>query len=128
MRDLTKYRLELAKERIDVSKSMLDSGHYKDSINRSYYAIFSATRALLAEDGVDFKKHSAVISYFRKNYIKTRIFDTKFSKYIGDAFNMRNDCDYEDFVITSKKEAEEQHNNAVEFYETVKKFLESTRD
>ena len=67
MRDLTKYRLELAKERIEISKFMIDNGHYKDSVNRSYYSIFSAIRALLAEKEVDFKKHSAVISYFRLN-------------------------------------------------------------
>ena len=124
MLDLTKYRLDLAKERAEISKIMLDEGHYRDSVNRSYYAIFSAIRALLAENRVDFKKHSAVIGYFRKNYIKTGIFDVKFSKYVGDAFNLRNDCDYEDFIFASREEAETQYNHAVEFYEAVKNYLE----
>ena len=124
MRDLTKYRLDLAKERFEISKIMLDAGHYRDSINRSYYSIFTAVRALLAENEVDFKKHSAVISYFRQHYIKTGIFDVKFSKYIGDAFNFRNDCDYGDFIFVSREEAENQYNHAVEFYEAVKNFLE----
>ena len=88
MLDLTKYRLDLAKERAEISKIMLNEGHYSDSVNRSYYAIFSAIRALLAENRIDFKKHSAVIGYFRKNYIKTGIFDVKFSKYVGDAFTL----------------------------------------
>ena len=118
------FNLKLAEERLRASKTLLDSDFFADSVNRSYYAIFYSARALVAKDNLDFSKHSAVISYFRKKYVKTRIFDTKFSKYIGDAFDMRNDCDYEDFVITSKKEAEEQHNNAVEFYEAVKNFLE----
>ena len=125
MRDLTKYRLELAKERIEISKFMIDNGHYKDSVNRSYYSIFSAIRALLAEKEVDFKKHSAVISYFRLNYIKTEIFDKKLSDYVGSAFNTRNDCDYEDFVFISREEAETQYLHAVEFYEVIKKYLES---
>lgn len=127
LRDLTKYRIELAKERFEISKSLLDDGHYKDSINRSYYSIFSAVRALLAEEEVDFKKHSAVIGYFRKNYIKTGIFDKKFSSYIGSAFDTRNDCDYEDFVFISKVEAETQYNRAVEFYEAVKNYLENLK-
>lgn len=127
LRDLTKYRIELAKERFEISKSLLDDGHYKDSINRSYYSIFSAVRALLAEEEVDFKKHSAVIGYFRKNYIKTGIFDKKFSSYIGSAFDTRNDCDYEDFVFISKAEAETQYNRAVEFYEAVKNYLENLK-
>lgn len=125
LRDLTVYRLDIAKHRIEVSKSLLDDGHYQDSINRSYYAIFTAVRALLAEEKIDFKKHSAVISYFRKNYIKTGIFDVKFSDYIGKAFEWRNDCDYEDFFFVSREETETQYNHAIEFYEAVKNYLEN---
>lgn len=66
MRDLTKYRLETAQERLEVSNEMLESGRFKISIINSYYAIFNAVRALLSERKVDFKKHSAVISYFRR--------------------------------------------------------------
>lgn len=64
----------------------------------------------------DFSKHSAVISYFRQHYIKTGIFDVKFSKYIGDAFTLRNDGDYTYFFETDKSDAELQYNQAVEFF------------
>lgn len=124
MNKYTKYRLELADERVEVSKIMLNDGHFRDSINRSYYAIFTAVRALLSERNIDFKKHSAVISYFRREYIKTGVFDVKFSDYIGGAFEFRNDCDYEDFVFASREEAEEQYQHAVEFVEAVKNYLE----
>ena len=126
MRDLTKYRLDRATEFLSASKIMLENNCLKDSINRSYYAIFTTIRALLAENELDFKKHSAVISYFRQHYIKTKIFDVKFSQYVGNAFEIRNNCDYEDFYIVSREDTETQYNNAVEFYETVKNFL--TRD
>ena len=128
MLDLTKYRLERATEFLSASKIMLENNCYKDSINRSYYAIFTTIRAILAENEVDFKKHSAVISYFRQHYIKTKIFNVKFSQYVGDAFEIRNNCDYEDFYIASREDAETQYNNAVEFYEAVKNFLESARN
>lgn len=49
-----------------------------------------------------------------------------FSKYVGDAFEIRNNCDYEDFYMVSREDAETQYNNAVEFYDAVKNFL--TRD
>lgn len=125
MRDLTKYRLDSAEERLQESKALLDTKGFGGSLNRSYYAIFTAVRALLAEEEIDFKKHSAVISYFRQHYIKTKIFDDKFSNYIGDAFETRNNSDYADFFIASRKDAETQYNNAVEFYEAVKNYLES---
>ena len=127
MRDLTKYRLERTEEFLQDSKFMFENKSYKTAINRSYYAIFTAVRALLAEEEKDFKKHSAVMGYFRKNYIKTGIFETRFSDYIGDAFEVRNDCDYEDFYIASREEAETQYLHAVEFYEAIKNYLEKLK-
>lgn len=117
------FNLQWAEERLTASKKLLDENLFVDSINRSYYAIFYSARALVAKDGEDFSKHSAVMSYFRKNYVKTGMFDVKFSDYIGDAFNMRNDGDYSYFFVGDKEDAETQYNHAVEFYETVKNFL-----
>ena len=124
MRDLTRYRLDAAAERLEVALKLIVDGHYRISISNSYYAIFSAVRALLSERHIDFKKHSAVISYFRREYIKTGELDVKFSSYIGDAFKARQYSDYEDFFIASSKEAEEQYQHAVEFVEAVKVYLE----
>ena len=126
MRDLTKYRLETAKERLEVSAEMIETGRYKISITNSYYAIFNLMRALLSERKIDFKKHSAVISYFRREYVKTAVFDVKFSDYVGEAFISRQYSDYGDFVVVSKEQAEIQYQHAVEFYEAVKNFLEET--
>lgn len=64
MDDLVQYRLDTAKEKLKSARILLDSDQLKDSVGRSYYAIFSAVRAVLARDGVDFSKHAGVISYF----------------------------------------------------------------
>ena len=55
----------MAKERLHSSKILLEAGSYKDSIGRSYYAMFTAVRALLAVEGQDFSKHAGVIAYFQ---------------------------------------------------------------
>ena len=128
MRDLTKYRLEAAVERLAVSKNLAEDGHYKISVTNSYYAIFNAVRALLSERYVDFKKHSAVISYFRREYVKTGLFDVKFSDYIGGAFSARQYSDYADFFVVSREQAEEQYQHAVEFVEVVKIYLGAEND
>lgn len=41
---------------MESAKLLLDVGKYKDSIGRSYYAIFTAVRAVLANDKIDFSK------------------------------------------------------------------------
>lgn len=122
-KELMRYRLDMAKERLESAKLLLDNGNYKDSIGRSYYAIFTAVRALLAVDGVDFSKHTGVISYFQKEYIKTKIFEVKYSKYISQAFQIRNNTDYADFYIVSCDDAKEQYERALEFYEAIEKYL-----
>lgn len=124
MDDLIKYRIATAEEKLRSAKILLDAGQYKDSIGRSYYVIFSSIRAVLAERNVDFSKHAAVIAYFQKEYIKPRVFDVKYSKYVQQAFQIRNSCDYDDFFIASRTDAVEQYNRAEELLYAVKQYID----
>ena len=121
--ELMNYRMEMAKERLDSAHILLEDHNFKDSIGRSYYAMFTAVRAILALDGVDFKKHAGVISYFQKEYIKTGVFEVRYSKYLSQAFQIRNNTDYADFFIVSKEDADEQYARAKDFYEMIKNYL-----
>lgn len=120
---LQTYRLNAAEERLASAAILLETGQYKDSIGCAYYAMFTAARAILAKDGVDFSKHVGVISYFQKNYIKTGHFDKKYSKYLSQAFQIRNNVDYTDFFIVAKQDTEEQMEKANAFLEAVKLYL-----
>ena len=51
--DLSKYRMEKAKEYLEASELMFKNGKFSQSLNRSYYAIFHAVRVLLAIDRFD---------------------------------------------------------------------------
>ncbi len=123
MDDLIQYRLDSAHEKLKSSKLLLDAGLYKDSVGRSYYAVFSSIRAVLALKQVDFSKHAGVIAYFQKEFIKTGIFDKKYSKYIQQAFQIRNNCDYDDFFVVSKQDAEEQYKKATEILYTIENYI-----
>lgn len=125
---LSEYRLQTALEKIDSSKLLLEQQKYKDAANRAYYAMFHAVRALFALEGVDFKKHSGVISYFRHNYIAAGIFDKNMSDMIGNAFLVRNQSDYEDFYIISKAQATEQYENAKLFCYAIEKYLKDKKE
>ena len=57
--------------------------------------------------------------------MKTKIFDVKYSKYLQSAFQIRNVCDYDDFFIASKQDAEVQVACAKEFFYIVKEYLKS---
>ncbi len=128
MDDLVKYRLASAKEKLTSAKVLLEAGLYKDSVGRSYYAIFSAIRAVLATRQVDFSKHAGVISYFQKEFIKSEVFDRKYAKYLQKAFQIRNGCDYDDFFIVSKQDAEEQYIRATEMLAVIEEYIGRSRN
>ncbi len=121
--ELIQYRLDTAKEKLRAAKVLLDSENYKDSVGRSYYAMFSAVRALLAKDNVDFARHSGVIAYFQREYVKTEKIEKKYSKYLSEAFQVRNNCDYADFYLIVKEDAAEQSQRAEEFINAIEAYL-----
>ncbi|MCD7980748.1 MAG: HEPN domain-containing protein [Clostridiales bacterium] len=47
-----------------ASEENLKAGQYRTSMNRSYYAVFHAMRAVNVLDGFDSSKHSGVIAHF----------------------------------------------------------------
>ncbi|MCQ2440698.1 MAG: HEPN domain-containing protein [Clostridia bacterium] len=122
---LSKYRMEKADECLSSAKHLLEIDDYSATANRSYYAVFHTIRAIMTLDGEDRKKHSGVISYFLENYIKTGIFEKKYSYVIKSAFDVRQESDYEDFFIISKSDVQEQIKNVAEFIDATKKYLEN---
>jgi len=124
LRDLALYRLEKAKSDLNASKKTLELEMYDTAANRSYYAIFHAARAVLALNGEDYKKHSGVISNFQKNYIKTGVLEKNLSNIIKLAFDIRNECDYEDFYIISRDDVIRQVAEAGIFLSHIEEYLE----
>lgn len=119
LKDLSDYRMEQAKRCIKSAKMLAEDDDYKGAANRSYYAMFHCMRSVLVLEGVDFSKHSGVLAYFRKQYIKTGVFDVELSDMIGEAFDIRNDSDYDDYYVISKRDVEEQIENAEKFYHVI---------
>lgn len=110
--ELSQYRLERAKEDFETAEANLKDGRLKASLNRSYYAIFHALRAVTILSGFDSSKHSGIISYFNRCYVKTGIFVGDLSELIKDASRMREKSDYQDFFIVSRSDVERQIDDA----------------
>jgi len=122
--DLARYRIKSSLEKIDSAKILFEKGNYKDSVSRSYYAMFTAARAILATKNLDSAKHSGIISLFNQNFVKTGIIEKQMSKILAEAKDMREESDYGDFVIVSKEEAERQLINSEKFVKKIKKTIE----
>lgn len=103
--DLSRYRMAKAKEDLDTARENLENGKYRASVNRSYYAIFHALRAVTALDHFDSGKHSGIIAFFNQHYVKTGIFDKDISKMVDSCYRMREKADYDDFYLVAKEDA-----------------------
>ena len=121
--DLSRYRLQKAKEMLASAKRDMGAEDYSSANNRAYYAIFHAMRAVLALDGEDYKKHSAVIARFTLNYLKPEILPREYSKLISNASLIRNRSDYEDFYICSVADTNALFTGAESFCAEVGKYL-----
>jgi len=78
--DLSNYSIAQAEETLRGSVVCFNNGLFKDSVNRSYYVVFYAVKAVLALDSVDFKWYKDAISYFNQYYIATEIFPKELGK------------------------------------------------
>lgn len=123
LKELAGYRLERAKEMLLSSENNLKIGEYKTSLNRSYYAVFHAMRSANALKGFDSSKHSGVIAFFTKEYLKTKILDRNLADVIKESSLCREKSDYDDFYIASHTEAEEQLKNAECFVQEIEKYV-----
>ncbi|RKI37689.1 HEPN domain-containing protein [bacterium D16-51] len=106
--DLSRYRLTQAEETLRSAVICFDNGLFKDSINRSYYVVFYAVKAVLALDSVDFKRHKDAVNYFNQYYIATEVFPKELGKRLGRSKRIREVSDYNDFYVASREEALEQ--------------------
>lgn len=123
IKELAKYRFEQALEDLDDAKICLNNGRYKLALNRAYYAIFHAMRAVNALDSFDSRKHSGVKAHFNQHHVKTGDFPKSSSKIVTGAYSLREHADYEDFYVASKEDAYEQTDNATIFIELVREYL-----
>lgn len=104
---------------------MLQSKDWDDSIGRSYYAIFTAARALLALKGLDSKKHSGVMALFNQHFIKNGPLDKEAYQILVEAMANRERADYGDYVSFGDEDALSQLNKAKSFLKKVEEVITS---
>lgn len=125
VKDLSQYRFSCAKENLEAAKVLMQVGQFKSSVNRSYYAVFHSLRSVTALDQFDSSKHSGVIAYFNRTYVKEGIFDKNISKLIDTCYRLREKADYQDFFLVSHEMAKEQLEKAEKILNFVEPYLKT---
>ena len=124
--DVVRHRLNVAKEDLDTAHLTFEAGQYRAANNRAYYSIFHTICAVLAKEGVAFKRHKDTLSYFNKNYVHTEIFPRELGRKIVKAEEIRHASDYDTFYIASKEVTAQQIETAAKILELAEQYLFTT--
>ena len=120
---LSKYRLNKARTVLKDAELLYNGGSYASSVNRSYYALFHCLRSVTALDNFDSSKHSGIIAFFNRTYIKTGIFAKDISKILDKSFRTREKADYEDFTDITEENAREQLENTKYVFKIIESYV-----
>lgn len=115
--------LERAVEALGVAQHLRESGHYPDAVSKTYYAMFYAATAALLTLDIRVSRHSAVIAAIGENLSKTRLIDPKHHRAFIDAFEERENADYNVFAVYESGEVDRRLSEAREFVEEMRRFI-----
>ena len=122
---LAKYRFQRVWRELAAVKEMLSGGMYEPSLNRSYYSIFHAMRAITVLEGFGAANMAGVIAYFNQNFIKTGIFAKETSKIIKISSIMKRQSGLFELLYLrgSKTQRASRLRGPKQFIEAVEKYL-----
>jgi len=115
MKSESRRLLDKAARAIRAAETLLREGDPDFAAGRAYYAMFYAAEALLFERGLQFRKHGAVHGAFGEHLVRSGILDTRFHRWLLDAFDVRIQGDYGVDAVVSLEEARAMIDQAAEF-------------
>ncbi len=123
--ELARYRLKQAEESIDEAAFLLQGKKSARSvINRAYYAMFYAVLALLIFEPYASSKHSGILGYFNRRFVKPGIFPEELGRVINKAFDLRQRGDYREYEELSYEQVRPFVDQSRFFVQGVKDYLE----
>ncbi len=118
-----KEEIKLAFEMFSDAQLMYREKRMKSAVNRLYYAMFHATKAILLLYGTDCQSHAGALSRFGEIIIRKGLLDEKFAKSLHRAYRLREKSDYSPTFKIEFKEVKKMMEEAEEFINTIIKFL-----
>lgn len=123
--ELIQYRLKQAAESLEEAEFLMSGKKSPRSIiNRAYYAMFYAVLALLVNEPYASSKHTGVLAYFNKNYIKNGLLPEALGRALNKAFELRQRGDYREYIELTHEQAEPFISEARSFIAAVQAHLD----
>ncbi|MBN1147318.1 MAG: HEPN domain-containing protein [Anaerolineales bacterium] len=124
---LIAFRLKQAHETLAEADALYQGSLWRGTINRAYYAMFYAVLALAVLRQQETSKHSGVVAFFDREFVKQGIFPRESSKVLHLAFDRRQANDYGEAFTVSQDEAKQALEDARGFVAAIRNFLDRNR-
>lgn len=121
--DNVNLRMKLAFEKLEVARDLIEAGHLNDAVNRAYYAMFYASKALLLAAGEDPHKHTGVVALFGARFVKAGLIDPRYGRALAIAKRLREECDYNERKRATPEEAQVVLEDAQAFVQQIERTL-----
>lgn len=120
---LIEYRIEKAKDTIKAAELLMENNLLSHAENRIYYAIFYIVSALALKYDFLTSKHMKLLGWFNKNFVFTGKVSIEMKNIYRDAFENRQESDYEDYKIFEIDEIRTHFNKMKQFVSTVEQLI-----
>jgi uncharacterized protein (UPF0332 family) len=120
---LINYRLEQAKETINLTRFLIDSRKLNVAVNRIYYGMYYVLTALALKHKFETSKHTQLIGWFNKHFVSENPENKNLGKILRNAYRNRTKGDYDAFVSFSLEEVEEMQQEMRVFIDQVEDFI-----
>lgn len=115
--------MDQARDRAELARVALASGHLEGAVSTAYYAMLYAARAALSERDEYARTHSGTWHLFHERYVTTGAFDQHLHAMAHDAQRTREEGDYE-AVTPDRGEAQRIVAGAADYIAAVEHMLE----
>jgi len=87
--------------------------------------MFYGIMALLIFEPFSSSKHSGVLSYFNRRFIKEGVFDKELGRWVNKAFELRQRGDYREYFEVTKEQADDLVQKTGQFVSIVRSYLDT---
>jgi uncharacterized protein (UPF0332 family) len=123
---LIDYRLDQARNTISEVNTLIEANLLNIAVNRIYYGMFYCLTALALKFEFNSSKHSQLIGWFNKNFIKVGLIDIRYGKMLRDAFKNRSEGDYVPFIEFELNDVIDMQNDMKEFIKELESFIRNS--
>jgi hypothetical protein len=121
LKELVHKELDAARERLDAAELLFKDGKLVDTVNRAYYSVFHAGKALLHSIGRDAKTHPGLISEIGFHLVEKGLIEKRYGTILRRLFESRETSDYVVGAVFSEEEVKKMLSDAKSFLRLAEK-------